>query len=280
MLPAALKVFAQAGSSVVLPARKDQGREKGGRLHFGKPLTSEESMAVGNYEQALKQSALDKKDAARKEKEDAHNQRGIAAASAIADKEGDPTQIKAAVLKDFLRWKGVDSKELTKAKKDDLVAIYNTRFSLGSTLRFQPIPTPNLVPPNLRNDALPRDGALPCDDTLPADARALNASLWDSEAEGEDAADVEEDSGTDEGPDGNDGDDGGGAPLQKSGTITLEDEYNVESIRNGPRQDGKYLIHWEDCGSDEDTWEPKENLPPEMVDTYLKWRFEDSEDSD
>ena len=136
------------------------------------------------------------------------------------------------------------------------------------------------MPPNLRNDALPRDGALPCDDTLPADARALNASLWDSEAEGEDAADVEEDSGTDEGPDGNDGDDGGGAPLQKSGTITLEDEYNVESIRNGPRQDGKYLIHWEDCGSDEGTWEPKENLPPEMVDTYLKWRFEDSEDSD
>jgi hypothetical protein len=124
------------------------------------------------------------------------------------------------------------------------VAMCNTRFSLGSTLRFQPTPTQNPVPLDLRNDALPRDGALPCDDASPADARALDAALWDSEAEGEDAAaDAEEDGGRDGGPDGNDGDDGGGAPLQKSGTMTLEGECNVESTRNGPRQDGKCLIH-------------------------------------
>ena len=118
------------------------------------------------------------------------------------------------------------------------------------------------------------------DDVVAANVRASNAALWDAEADGEDAGGVEEDSGTDEGPGGNGGDDGGGASLQKSGTVTLEGEYNVESVRSGPRQDGKYLTHWEDCGSDEDTWEPKANLPPDMVETYLAWRFGDSDDSD
>jgi hypothetical protein len=108
------------------------------------------------------------------------------------------------------------------------------------------------------------------DDAVPADVRKLNAALWDSDQE-EPGGHVTDSSG-DEGA-------GASAPLQKSGTVTLEGTWEADSIRSGPNAKGKFLVHWEDYGSDEDTWEPRENLSAKMVEDYLKWRFEDSSDS-
>ena len=60
--------------------------------------------------------------------------------------------------------------------------------------------------------------------------------------------------------------------------MTLEGTYEVESIRSGPNPAGKYLVHWGGYDTDGDTWEPKGNLPADMVEKYRVWRFEDDTD--
>ena len=57
------------------------------------------------------------------------------------------------------------------------------------------------------------------------------------------------------------------------------DLFEVESIRLGPNIAGKYLVHWAGYDTDGDTWEPKENLPADMVEKYMEWRFNDDSDS-
>ena len=70
-----------------------------------------------------------------------------------------------------------------------------------------------------------------------------------------------------------------GAPLESSGTVTLQGTFEVHSIRLGPNIAGKYLVHWEGYDADGDAWEPKANLPAEMVEKYMAWRFNDDSDS-
>ena len=110
------------------------------------------------------------------------------------------------------------------------------------------------------------------DDVLPADVRELNAALWSDEMSDPCECVSPED-------DGEDATTGTGAPLQSSGTVTLEGTFEVESIRLGPNIAGKYLVHWEGYDTDGDTWEPKENLPADMVEKYMEWRFGDDSDS-
>ena len=70
-----------------------------------------------------------------------------------------------------------------------------------------------------------------------------------------------------------------GALFESSGTVTLQGTFEVHSIRLGPNIAGKYLVHWEGYGADGDAWEPKANLPAEMVEKYMAWRFDDDSDS-
>ena len=117
------------------------------------------------------------------------------------------------------------------------------------------------------------------EDIVPADVRALNASLWDSDHDDDDKdddrmSDPYECSFPEE-----DDDIASGAPLESSGTVTLKGTFEVDSIRLGPNIAGKYLVHWEGYDTDGDTWEPKANLPAEMVEKYMAWRFDDDSDS-
>ena len=246
----ALKVFAQANSNVNLPERRDQGRDRGGRLHFGKPLTSAESLAVGNAEEAEKQTIREQKAAIRNAKAEEFVKRGEDAATELARHGGDPTQVKAMILKDFLRWKGVEKGELTKAKKDDLVQLYQDRFSLAGALNFQalPIPSPPSSPPPARDQGDGGDNDAGDEDTLEPAAPAR--------------------------------DQGDGGDDDAGDEDTLEGTFIVQEIRFGPNIHGKYLVKWEGYDSDENTWEPKCNLPEDMVKEYLDWRYEDDSESD
>jgi hypothetical protein len=120
------------------------------------------------------------------------------------------------------------------------------------------------------------------DGVLPADVRELNAALWDSDHQDDQGGDADDDDEM-SGPcecaspedDGEDTTPGTDAPLQSSGTVTLEGTFEVESIRLGPNIAGKYLVHWGGYDTDGDTWEPKENLPADVVAKYMEWWFND-----
>jgi hypothetical protein len=125
------------------------------------------------------------------------------------------------------------------------------------------------------------------DNILPADVQELNAALWDSDhqddqGEGADEDDEMSDPCECASPE-DDGEDttttGTGAPLQSSGTVTLKGTFEVESIRLGPNIAGKYLVHWEGHDADGDAWEPKENLPADVVAKHMEWRHNDGSDS-
>jgi hypothetical protein len=45
--------------------------------------------------------------------------------------------------------------------------------------------------------------------------------------------------------------------------------FQVEKIVDGPNDKSQFLIKWEGYPKDQNTWEPLENLPVDMVDEYL-----------
>ena len=52
--------------------------------------------------------------------------------------------------------------------------------------------------------------------------------------------------------------------LTRSGTQTLDGEFVVSKVLAGPgKKDKKYLVSWEEYGSEDNTWEPRANLPDE-----------------
>ena len=56
--------------------------------------------------------------------------------------------------------------------------------------------------------------------------------------------------------------------LTRDKTETLQGEYEISRILEGPRKDGKYLVSWEGYGSDGNTWEPRCNLPDDIDDMW------------
>ena len=54
--------------------------------------------------------------------------------------------------------------------------------------------------------------------------------------------------------------------------ILLDEMYEVEKIVAGPNAKGEYLIKWEGYPDDQNTWEPVEHLPEDMVQEYLDRR--------
>ena len=46
--------------------------------------------------------------------------------------------------------------------------------------------------------------------------------------------------------------------------------YNVEEIVDGPNERDEFFIKWEGYPDSENTWEPHENLPDDMVEEYLQ----------
>ena len=91
----------------------------------------------------------------------------------------------------------------------------------------------------------------------------------------EDDTDIEEDysrdvsmsdgdSSSDGDAESDDGREGGSTALIR--TVTLEDEFIMDHIVEGPRaEDGKYLIRWEGWDPEDDTWEPPDHLPPHIL---------------
>ena len=45
--------------------------------------------------------------------------------------------------------------------------------------------------------------------------------------------------------------------------------YQVEKIVDGPNDKSQFFIKWEGYPDDQNTWEPLENLPEDMVGEYL-----------
>jgi hypothetical protein len=45
--------------------------------------------------------------------------------------------------------------------------------------------------------------------------------------------------------------------------------YEIETNVDGPNAKGEYFIKWEGYPDDQNTWEPLEHLPEDMVDEYL-----------
>jgi hypothetical protein len=264
-LNTALKNFAASGSGPALPVRKDQGRSKGGRLDFGKPLTSKESVAIGLAEAAVKQAALDKTREAKEKREKAQQQRGEAAAAKLAAGKGDPGSLRADELKDFLRWKGVASVELQK-NRAALEDLYRARFIVEGALQFQSFAQEEALPLPEQPAHAPEDEARSGDsdttserfgdgDAVPADVRELNAEFWDSEKE----SDQEGDSSDQEG-DSSDSDDESVKAVPMTKSETLDGTYEAEEIVDGPNAAGKYLVKWVGFSSKENTWEPVGHL--------------------
>ena len=72
------------------------------------------------------------------------------------------------------------------------------------------------------------------------------------------------DSSSDGDAESDDGREGGSTALTR--TVTLEDEFIMDHIVEGPRaEDGKYLIRWEGWDPEDDTWEPPDHLPPHIL---------------
>jgi hypothetical protein len=64
--------------------------------------------------------------------------------------------------------------------------------------------------------------------------------------------------------------------LVRDVTVTLDDEFEVDKIIEGPRpKDGKYLVSWVGYEACDNTWEPKSNLP----DSCFKSNTESSDES-
>ena len=51
--------------------------------------------------------------------------------------------------------------------------------------------------------------------------------------------------------------------------LLLDELYEVEKIVEGPNAKGEYFIKWEGYPDDQNTWEPVEHLPEDMVEEYL-----------
>ena len=67
--------------------------------------------------------------------------------------------------------------------------------------------------------------------------------------------------------------------LTREPTLTLDGDYVVSEIVEGPRKkDGKYLVRWEGYGSDDNTWEPRANLPDECFEDKEKSSDESGDD--
>jgi hypothetical protein len=113
-----------------LPERRDDGRAKGGRLDFGRALTSVEAVAKGSAEAAVKKAAQDLAESKRTDKAESFASRGEATAEKLTTNNGRIDRLTVAELKDLLRFKGCPASELTKAKRPDLVDIFTRRFSL------------------------------------------------------------------------------------------------------------------------------------------------------
>ncbi|EGX43837.1 hypothetical protein AOL_s00211g4 [Orbilia oligospora ATCC 24927] len=48
-------------------------------------------------------------------------------------------------------------------------------------------------------------------------------------------------------------------------------EYDVEKILKGPNKNNKYLVQWSlPYGPEDDSWQPKENISPKLIQSYLK----------
>jgi hypothetical protein len=45
--------------------------------------------------------------------------------------------------------------------------------------------------------------------------------------------------------------------------------YEIERIVDGPNEKGQYFIKWEGFPDDQNTWEPLDHLPKDMVEEYL-----------
>jgi hypothetical protein len=58
--------------------------------------------------------------------------------------------------------------------------------------------------------------------------------------------------------------------MVREPTLTLEGEYVIENILQGPRlADGKYLVRWQGYDASGDTWEPRANLPDDISNLML-----------
>ena len=51
--------------------------------------------------------------------------------------------------------------------------------------------------------------------------------------------------------------------------LLLDELYEVEKIVEGPNAKGECFIKWEGYPDDQNTWEPVEHLPEDMVEEYL-----------
>jgi hypothetical protein len=71
------------------------------------------------------------------------------------------------------------------------------------------------------------------------------------------------------GSDNSESEDDDGAPaVPPVKSRTLEGEFIIEAIVDGPNKAGKYLAKWENYSSKQNTWEPEGHLPKDMIEQY------------
>jgi hypothetical protein len=104
------------------------------------------------------------------------------------------------------------------------------------------------------------------DDTVPASVRERNRGRWDSDIE----------DGPDDGTHDSDSDpESEAVPLTTS--TTLDGEFIIDRIIDGPNARGKYLVKWKDHSAKHDSREPEDHLSPGDVEEYEAKRVEDEE---
>ena len=246
------------------------GRSMKGRVCFDKPLTHEQAVAERRVVEDAKQKKRDDATAKKAQLQAAFDQRGKEAEAILASVNRDPTRVPVKKLRDFLRYKGCMPKEYN-GKKEELYALFNSRFRImGDEVCHED---------NSSEGTEGRSaGEHGCDSSLD-----FGGSNTDS---GEEGGDFDTNIRTQSFIVDSDGD-GGDTPqprqpalgLKRDRTLTLDGEWEIEEIRGGPRGDGKYLCKWEGYGSDDNTWEPRSNLPVWMVNEYTMQRL-DNESSD
>jgi hypothetical protein len=96
--------------------------------------------------------------------------------------------------------------------------------------------------------------------------RQRRESHSDSEGDSYSSKSEGDESASESGSDADSGDDRERGSIALQRTVTMDEEFIMERIVEGPREtDGKHRIRWEGLAPQHDTWEPAHHSPPEVL---------------